>query len=114
MTHERTPNAVAAADVEVAAGRDHQRGHPQLQAAGLKAPASLPDFRQRLSALGKDRQYFMWRQASQFVHPGSRALEQQRATHRDLPVPVGTYPLGANYRPGPARRLGLASRREAP
>ncbi len=72
--------AIAAADAEVARlDSIIQAANPQLRAAGVGPPTELPDFRPRLMDLGKERQYFMWRQASQFIHPGNRALERVRS-----------------------------------
>ncbi len=73
---------------------------PQLAAAGVAAPQQVPGYEALLKDLGKrDRDYFMYRQICQVVHPKAKALSHVRSManhgHED---PDARY--GYSTRPG--------------
>jgi hypothetical protein len=96
----RGSSAIAAADGEIRRLTEIiSAAEPQLKRLRVKPPRRVPDFRGRLVDLKKERQYFMWSQASQYVHPGSRALEQFRSLkEHGSDTPTATFEIRTTKR----------------
>jgi hypothetical protein len=99
-TMNRGSSAIAASEGEIQRlTQIISAAEPQLKKFRIKRPRRVPDFRGRLTALKKERQYFMWSQASQYVHPGNRALEQFRSLkEHGSNTPTATFEIRTTRR----------------
>lgn len=72
---------------------------PQLREAGTKQPEHPPKMDRLLDAIGKRKHYVSHKYASQFAHPGTRALRQVRDI-RDHAGAEGPVSFGWRTTPG--------------